>query len=173
MGAWWAAVYGVAQSQTRVKRLSSSSTVWHLYLETILVEGTVLTCFFWGGAVFTSFIYCILTTELVLNKLCWINDYIKNLVLHESESVSCSVVSDSYDFVDCGPPGSSVHGIFQTSILEWVFIPFCRGFSWPRDQTRVSWVKGRFFAIWATGKPYTEIISTKMVNYPQTHQLQR
>ena len=37
--------------------------------------------------------------------------------------------------VDCSPPGSSVHGILQTRILEWVAIPFSRGSSWPKDQT--------------------------------------
>ena len=106
--------------------------------------------FFFFFLVFTSFIYWILITDLVLNKLCWRNDYIKNLVLHESESVSCLVVSDSYDLVDCGPQGSSVHGVFQTRILEGVVIPFSRVSSWPRDQTQVSWVTGRFFAIWNT-----------------------
>ena len=39
-----------------------------------------------------------------------------------------------------GPPGSSVHGIFQARILEWVAISFSRGTSQPRDQTRVSCV---------------------------------
>ena len=34
--------------------------------------------------------------------------------------------------MDCSPPGSSVHGIPQTRILEWVAIPFSRGPSWPR-----------------------------------------
>ena len=40
--------------------------------------------------------------------------------------------------MDCSLPGSSVHGILQARILEWVSIPFSRGSSWPRDQTRVS-----------------------------------
>ena len=35
----------------------------------------------------------------------------------------------------CSPPGSSVHGILQARILEWVGIPFSRGSSWPRDRT--------------------------------------
>ena len=39
------------------------------------------------------------------------------------------------DPMDCSPPGSSVHGIFQARILEWVAISFSRGSSWPRDQT--------------------------------------
>ena len=34
---------------------------------------------------------------------------------------------------DCNPPGSSVHGIFQARILEWVAIPSSRGSTQPRD----------------------------------------
>ena len=37
------------------------------------------------------------------------------------------------DPMDCSPPGSSVHGILQTRILEWGAVPFSRGSSWPRD----------------------------------------
>ena len=47
-------------------------------------------------------------------------------------------------------PDSSVHGILQARILEWVAFPFSRRSSWPRDQTLVSYIAGRFFAIWAT-----------------------
>ena len=54
-----------------------------------------------------------------------------------------------YDPVDCSPPGSSVHGILQARILEWVAILFPRGSSWPRDRTPVSCAVGRFFTIWA------------------------
>ena len=43
-----------------------------------------------------------------------------------------------WDPMDCSPPGSSVHGILQARILEWVAIPFSRGSSWPKDQTWVS-----------------------------------
>ena len=53
--------------------------------------------------------------------------------------------------MDYGPPGSSVHGILQTRILEWVAIPFSRGSSWPRDWTWVSYIAGRFFSVRATG----------------------
>ena len=37
--------------------------------------------------------------------------------------------------MDCSPPGSSVHGISQAGMLEWIAISFSRGSSWPRDQT--------------------------------------
>ena len=40
------------------------------------------------------------------------------------------------DHMDCSPPGSSVHGILQARILEWVAMPTSKGSSWPRDQTR-------------------------------------
>ena len=53
---------------------------------------------------------------------------------------------------DCSPPGSSVHGILQARILEWVAFPFSRGSSRPRDQTQVSHTAGRCFTIWATRK---------------------
>ena len=42
--------------------------------------------------------------------------------------------------MDCSPPGSSVHGIFQAGILEWVAISFSRESSWPRDQTCIIYV---------------------------------
>ena len=43
------------------------------------------------------------------------------------------------------PSGYSVHGISQSRILEWVAMSFSRESSWPRDQTQVSCVAGRFF----------------------------
>ena len=46
--------------------------------------------------------------------------------------------------------GSSVLGILQARILEWVAISFSRESFWPRDQTLVSCIVGRFFIIWAT-----------------------
>ena len=52
--------------------------------------------------------------------------------------------------MDCSPSGSSVHGILQARILEWVTMPSSRGSSWPRDQTWVSHIAGRFFTHWAT-----------------------
>ena len=48
---------------------------------------------------------------------------------------SCLTLCDP---VDCSPPGSSIHGILQARILEWVAISFSRGSSRPRDRTQVS-----------------------------------
>ena len=55
----------------------------------------------------------------------------------------------------CPPPGSSVHGIFQVGILEWVALPFSRGSSQPTDRAPVSYIAGRVFTVWATKEaPY-------------------
>ena len=52
--------------------------------------------------------------------------------------------------INCSLPGSSVHGIFQARVLEWVAISFSRGSSQPRDQTQVSCIIGRCFTVSAT-----------------------
>ena len=44
------------------------------------------------------------------------------------------------DPMDCSPPGSFVHGILQTRILEWIAMPSSRGSSWSRGQTHISYV---------------------------------
>ena len=57
---------------------------------------------------------------------------------------SCPTLCDP---MDCHLPGSSVCGILQAKILEWVAMPFSRGFSPPSNQTQVSHIAGRFFTI--------------------------
>ena len=52
--------------------------------------------------------------------------------------------------MNSSPPGSSVHGILQASIPEWVAISFSRGFSQPRNWTWVSCIADGFFTVWAT-----------------------
>ena len=64
-----------------------------------------------------------------------------------SVTQSCPPLCDP---MDCSPPGSSVHGILQARILEWVAIPFSRGSSWTRDWTWVSFIAGRFFTTCTT-----------------------
>ena len=59
-------------------------------------------------------------------------------------------VSDSWDPMDYSPLSSSVHGIFQARILEWVAIFFSRGSFWPRDQTHVSCIGRQILYHWAT-----------------------
>ena len=79
-------------------------------------------------------------------------------IVSESESESHSVVSS------CLWPHVlyTVHRILQARILEWVAMPSSRGSSWPRDQTQVSRIAGRFLTIWATREAHhPEIIMLK------------
>ena len=76
-------------------------------------------------------------------------NFVQSLVkVKESEVAQlCPTLCDP---MDCSPPGSSIHGILQARVLEWVAISFSRWSSRPRDWTWVSRIVGRRFAIWAT-----------------------
>ena len=72
--------------------------------------------------------------------------------------LSCFICVWLFVTLDCSLPGSSVHGIFQARILEWVAMSSSRGSSRPRDWTCVSWVSviaSGFFTHWTTWEaPY-------------------
>ena len=61
--------------------------------------------------------------------------------------LSHSVMSNSCDPIDCSLPGSSVYGILQARILEWVTISFSRGSSRLRKRTWVSSIAGRLYQL--------------------------
>ena len=68
-------------------------------------------------------------------------------------TLACSVTQlclTLWNPMDCSLPGSSVHGISQARVLEWVAISFSRGSSRPRNPTRVSHIAARHFTFWAT-----------------------
>ena len=54
------------------------------------------------------------------------------------------------DPMECSLSGSSICGIFQARVLEWIAIYFSRGSIWPRNWTWVFCIAGRRFTIWAT-----------------------
>ena len=64
-------------------------------------------------------------------------------VSQKSESEVTQLCLTLCNPVDCSPPGSSIHGILQARILEWVAISFSRESSLPRDRTQVSHIAGR------------------------------
>ena len=68
----------------------------------------------------------------------------------------CAVLSPVRlcDPMGCSPPGSSVHGISQARILEWVTISSSRGFPSLRIKPRSPALAGRFFTTEAPGKPF-------------------
>ena len=87
----------------------------------------------------------------IVNQLTvFLNIY--NIIVN-TENLLC-LVTQSYptlcDPMDCSPAGSSVHGILQARILEWVAISFSRASSQTRDRTRLSHAAGRLFTHWAT-----------------------
>ena len=78
------------------------------------------------------------------------------LFVHWVSEWSRSVVSDSFHPMDCSPPGSSIHGIFQARVLEWVAISFSRGSSRHKDWTQVSHLAGRrFYRLSHQGRLFT------------------
>ena len=109
-GAWWGAIYGVTQSQTQLKRLSSSSSYRTRH------QGDP------GGMeeTLSSSTKCVPTCHL----LCCA----KSLQ-------SCPTLCDPMGH---SPPGSSVHGFLQARVVEGAAVPSSRGSSQPRDQTLVS-----------------------------------
>ena len=97
---------------------------------------------------------CISQEVLVLLENDW-----RYTSLHKNPILTCPVkmkvlVSQSYptlrEPMDYSLPGSSVHGIFLSRMLEWVAIPFSRGSSQPRNWNWVSHIAGRFFTAWLT-----------------------
>ena len=83
-----------------------------------------------------------------------VNSYVKIQSEHPKFYREVSEVSQSCptlcDPMDCSLPGSSLHGILQARVLEWVAISFSRGSSQSRDWTLVSCIPGRHFNLWAT-----------------------
>ena len=92
----------------------------------------------------------------------------------ESESEVAQSCPTLCDPVDRSLSSSSVHGIFQAKVLEWIAISFSRGSSQPRNLTRVSCIAGRRFTVWATreaheGKvhlPMDDILDLMKYNSP-------
>ena len=87
----------------------------------------------------------------------------------------CSVTKscqDSCNPLDYSLPGSSVHGIFQARILEWVAISFPMGSSQPRDQTHVSSIAGRFFTTEPPGRPFLQPLNSAVEDNKFTEDFQ-
>ena len=137
--AWHAAVHEVAKRQTQLDKWTTKTTNGTKCLK--ITENKPLSR------------KCVLHS---LNlSIIWFG-YLPWEVLHQEMHaiiVSLLVWSDSCNPMDCRPPGSSVHGISQTRILEWVAIYLSREFSNPETQPVSPGLAGRFFTIEPPGKP--------------------
>ena len=79
------------------------------------------------------------------------------------QSSTCLVIQLCLTFchsMDCSLPGSSVHGILQARILEWVAMPSSRISSQPWDRTQVSHVAGEFLS----SEPQSAIVNCAVMN---------
>ena len=87
------------------------------------------------------------------------------MCMHAKLLQSCPTLCDP---MDCSLSGSSVRGILQARMPEWVTIPFSRGSFWPKDQTQVSCIAGRFLTVWATREDFclfTDCLSLSLLNF--------
>ena len=130
-GAWWAAIYGVTQSWTRLKRLSSSM---HIFKDTIRMPDKK------GSAAAAKLL---LSDSMRPHRwqptrlFCpWDSPgkntgvggchFLLQCTKVKSESEVAQLYQTPSDPMDCSPPGSSIHGIFQARVLEWVAIAFSK-----------------------------------------------
>ena len=144
-GAWRATVNRGTQSQTWLEHLSTCTHTFELKLG--LTSSSLLLVKTSWGVVFSNGV---------------IRDFWHS-VEFSSVPQSCPTLCDP---MDCSPPSSSVHGILQARILEWVATAFSRGSSWPRDWTHVSCVSciaSWFLCHWATrGSPFEDLGVSKL-----------
>ena len=71
----------------------------------------------------------------------------------QKDGCCCSVAKSCpslHDPMDCSPPCSSVHGIIQARLQEWIAISFSGGSFWLRDRNPVSCIGRRILYYWAT-----------------------
>ena len=151
-GAWWAAIHGVAKSQTQLH--------FHFSLACIGEgNGNPLQCSClenpgdggaWWAAVYEVAQSRTWLKWLSSSRAAWcpcLCTLIYSLLLKVLVAQSCPTLCDP---INCSPSASSIHGILQPRILEWVAISSSRGSSQPRDWTLVSCIASRFFIVWAT-----------------------
>ena len=90
-----------------------------------------------------------------------------HLTVIESKSEVTQLCLTLCNPMDCSLPASSLHGVLQARILEWVAISFSRGSSWLRDQTRASCIADICFNLWATS---AQICPTNLRTiHPEAH----
>ena len=146
-GAWWATVHTITKSRTWLKWLRMHTRTHR----DLLLPFCSLFCDDFKVPLFLS--YCLPL---------WFDDFLQCSALIPFSLSFVTLLEVFFFFLlvtifvvlvaklclfcetmDCSPPGSSVHGIFQARILKWADIFFSRGSSQSRDQTHVSCISGR------------------------------
>ena len=127
-GAWWAEVHGVVKSRTR---LSDFTFTFHFHaLEKEMATHSSVLAWRIPGTEDPGGL-----PSMGLHRVRHDWSYLAAAAakLFQLSLTLC-------DPMDCSLPGSSVHGILQVRILEWVAISSSRGSSWARDRTHIPWV---------------------------------
>ena len=167
-GAWWATVLGAAKSQTQLRDWAHPG--WYTEFLFIHVVFSLFRCFKKNKKVcpisaFSPFPDLRGKDRLgfgIYNALSYLfqsiypcaRTYVKVKVLLAQSFLTLCVP------MDCSLPGSSVHGILQARILEWVAFPFSRGSSWPRDRTCVCCIERWVLYHWATREAPCRILNS-------------
>ena len=173
-GAWWAAIYGVAQSRTRLKRLSSSRSRYLFGRRRFKLITVSELCgygkkYSWSGVGWGDWPF--FRMSLLLK---WIQHSIEKWIkrsVHRKKVISGTFqlpteelndwdhgsIIESEVIVLVASNSLRPHGILQARILQWVAIAFSSGSSKPRDWTQVSCIAGRFFTSWATREAQGEV----------------
>ena len=133
---------------------SLSFQSWHMcHIYVVQIIYTV--CPFWIDCFSLSTILSIIQMAVCVSCMLWCGYATVSLIVHLFKStwllLVCSVAQSRptvCDPGDCSPPGSSVHGISQARILEWLAISSSRGSSWSRDWTHVSCIGQQILYNW-------------------------
>ena len=105
---------------------------------------------FWKGLLLTPIIWYVNINKITL-RASWYLLSFNYLEVRSEVAQPCATLCNP---IDCSLPCSSIRGIFQARILQWLAISFSRESSWPGIQTQVSHIAGRCFTLWATrGSP--------------------
>ena len=150
-GAWWAAVYGVAQGQTRLKWLSSSSILFStvaasIYILTNKAQGF---CFSISSLTLVIFFLFFNISHLSRYEVMFQCDFFSFLNFFAAAAAkslqSCPTLCDP---IDGSPRGSPVPGILQARTLEWVAISFFSAGKWKVKVKSLS-------RVWLLATPWT------------------
>ena len=162
-----------------------TGNLFHLIMKIVLCLGNICWVFMWDTdiimflpiqRVLVSYLFSyflVINFQIMYLPSTWLPSQI---IGHSQWKWKCWSLSHVQFFAtpwSVAPPGSSVHGILQARILEWVGIPFYRGSSQPRDQTRISCTVSRFFTIRATrevpGVSIKSLLSLSSEPLPSNH----
>ena len=133
-------------------RIWAFACEWHQPPDPHFISESYSSLFFCGTAPSGRFVVGLVPTVEAVDDPTWQNSswcqsHVKYKIVLCCWVQSCLILRDP---MDCSPPGSSIHGILQARILEWVAISSSRGYSQTKDWTPA--LAGGFFPIEAFGK---------------------